>query len=56
MDRKPENGCELETAACGRSGIRIGIENVVSAEDTVLKDFESDHLHDIEIVTALVSY
>ena len=45
MDRKQENRYELKTAACGKSGIIIRNENVVSAEDTALKDFESEHLH-----------
>ena len=45
MDRKPKNGCELKTAACGKSGIIVRIENVVTAEYTALKDFEGEHLH-----------
>ncbi len=35
LDRKPENGCELKTAACGRSGIILRIE-IVSSVLTIL--------------------
>ena len=45
MDQKTENRCELKTAACGKRGIVIRIGNVVSAEDTSMRDFENAHLH-----------
>ena len=54
MDQKLENGCELKTAACGKSGIIIRIENVVSAEDTSLRDFESEHLHGTAVTLRLL--
>ena len=49
MDWKPENGCELKTAACGKSRIIIRIENVASAEDTAVKGSGSDHLHETAV-------
>ena len=32
IDRKPENGCEIQTAACGRSGIMIRMKLVKTKE------------------------
>jgi len=32
IDRKPENGCEIQNAACGRSGIMLRLSVVTSAE------------------------
>ena len=54
MDQKPENGYELKTAAGGKGGIIIRIENVVSAEDTALKDFESEPLHGTAVTLRLL--
>ena len=34
LDRKPESGCELKTAACGKSGILIRIEIVRASDDS----------------------
>jgi Transposase IS4 len=31
IDRKPENGCELQNAACGRSGVMIRLKLVTAA-------------------------
>ena len=33
IDRKPENGCEIQTAACGRSGIVIRLKLVKNSEE-----------------------
>jgi len=33
IDRKPENGCEIQNAACGRSGIMLRLSVVTSAEN-----------------------
>jgi Transposase IS4 len=33
IDRKPENGCEIQNAACGRSGIMLNIRLVTTAVD-----------------------
>jgi len=32
IDRKPENGCEIQNAACGRSGLMLRVSIVTSAE------------------------
>lgn len=32
IDRKPENGCEIQNAACGRSGIMLKLSVVTTAE------------------------
>jgi len=32
IDRKPENGCEIQNTACGRSGIMLRLSVVTSAE------------------------
>jgi hypothetical protein len=34
MDRKPENGCEIQDAACGRSGIMIQLKLVKTATES----------------------
>eukprot|EP00171_Calliarthron_tuberculosum_P022444 IDg22444t1 len=33
VDRKPENGCEIKTSACGRRGIMLQPEIVKSSEE-----------------------
>ena len=33
IDRKPENGCEIQDACCGRSQVMISIEIVTTAEE-----------------------
>ena len=33
IDRKPENGCEIENAACGHSGVMIRLKIVKTAEE-----------------------
>ena len=33
IDRKPENGCEIQSAACGRSGIMIRLKLVKTADE-----------------------
>jgi len=32
IDRKPENGCEIQNAACGRSGVMLRLSILTSAE------------------------
>ncbi len=43
MDRKPENGCELQDTAYGRSGIMLRLELVTTAEDA--KRRSDNHTH-----------
>ena len=45
IDRKPESGCELQTAACGRSGAMLSAEIALDKEDCEDKLFEDDHAH-----------
>ena len=33
IDRKPENGCEIQNAACGHSGVMIRLTIVKTAEE-----------------------
>ena len=33
IDRKPENGCEIQNAACGHSGVMIQLKIVKTAEE-----------------------
>ena len=47
MDRKPENGCEIQNAACGSSGVMIRLKVVKTAEEenasTVTDDNGNNH-------------
>ena len=38
IDRKPENSCEAQNSACGRSGVMLRLKLVTTAEE------EQDHL------------
>ena len=40
IDRKPENGCEIQNSACGRSGIMMRLR--------IVKHIESEDLHTVE--------
>ncbi len=57
MDRKPENGCEIQDSACGRSGIMLRLELVTTAEDEVRRNGDSDSqmLHGTAVACRLVS-
>ena len=33
IDRKPENGCEIQDACCGKSQVMISIKIVTTAEE-----------------------
>ncbi len=44
MVRKPENGCELQDAACGRSGIMLRLELVTTAEDEKRRSDNQTHM------------
>jgi hypothetical protein len=50
IDRKPEYGCEIENSACGRSGVRLRLKLVVSAEDEPERD------HTILLGASVLSY
>jgi len=56
IDRKLESGCEIQNAACGCSGIMIGLHLVHTAteEHATLSDVERQMLHGTAILQRLV--
>jgi hypothetical protein len=59
IDRKPENGCKIQNAACGRSGIMLRLKLVKGADlvgvDDVNNDHENSLLHGTRVLKYLVS-
>lgn len=47
IDRKPENGCEIKTSACGRSGIMLRLEVVKSPDDDSRRDQDAGMSHEM---------
>ena len=45
IDRKPENGCEIKTSACGRSGIILRLEIVKSPTNDAQNDEDAGMSH-----------
>lgn len=54
IDRKPENGCEIQDSCCGRSGILLRLELVTTAEEEAQKESEGDLLHGTAVMRRLV--
>ena len=54
IDRKPENGCEKQDAACGRSGITSRLEIITATDQNREKDFEDAMPHGAAVVRRLV--
>lgn len=54
IDRKPESGCEIQDASCGRSGIMMRLELVTTAEDEAEKDYEDEDAHGTAVIRRLV--
>ena len=56
IDRKPENGCEIQNAACGRSGIMLRLHLVTTAaeEHAPRSAAESQMLHGTAVLQRLV--
>jgi hypothetical protein len=60
IDRKPENGCEIQNAACGRSGVMLRLK-LVKGADLVGDDNENHDrnennlLHGTQVLKYLVS-
>jgi Transposase IS4 len=60
IDRKPENGCEIQTAACGISGVMIRLKLVKSAEEMlhtqepVAPDNNEELLHGTKVLKELL--
>lgn len=57
LDRKPESGCEVQNAACGRSGIMLRLSVVTSAEySRAVDDTHDDALpHGTHVLKRLVA-
>ena len=59
IDRKPENGCEIQDYCCGVSGIMMGLKVVKQEED--YSDTESDEDsttlgHGVKVLKELISH
>jgi Transposase IS4 len=56
MDRKPENGCEIQNAACGRSGVMLKLKLVKSAEseNATVQVYVRDLPHETVVLKDLV--
>jgi len=56
IDRKPENGCEIQNAACGRSGIMLRLHLATTAADqhANMSAEESQVLHGTAVLQRLV--
>ena len=58
IDRKPENGCEIQNAACGESGIMLRVKLVKTKEEemTHLEEIDDKGLnHGAKIIKSLVA-
>jgi Transposase IS4 len=57
IDRKPENGYDLQTAACSKSGVMLQIKIVKTSKEaaTISKENDEDELHGTTIMKELVS-
>jgi hypothetical protein len=61
IDRKPENGCEIQNAACGRSGVMLrlklvkGIDLVGEDDNNDDEPNESSLLHGTQVLKSVVS-
>ncbi|KAI2490544.1 Transposase IS4 [Fragilaria crotonensis] len=61
IDRKPENGCKIQNAACGRSGVMIRLKLVKGADlmgaddDDEVAGNESSLLHGTNVLKQVVS-
>jgi Transposase IS4 len=58
IDRKPEDGCEIQNAACGRSGIMLNISLVTTSEDEavrIMDEKSGDIGHGTAVLARLVS-
>ena len=51
---KPENGCEIQNSACGRSGLMLHLELVSTAEDERDRAYENDILHGTAVLRRIV--
>ena len=58
IDRKPENGCEIQNSACGKSGLMMRILIIKSADDLDLHTLDNDEgiAHSTSILKYLCLY
>ena len=56
IDRKPENGCEIQNSACGRSGVmlRLKLVKTKEEEETHFKEDDTGLLHGTKVLKYLV--
>jgi hypothetical protein len=58
IDRKPENGCEIQNSACGICGVMMCLKLVKTAahdeEEAALQEDESGMLHGTKVLKSLV--
>jgi Transposase IS4 len=58
IDRKSENGCEIQNAACSQSGVMIWLKLVKTAQEDASNHQEGDHQDDLphgaQVLKALV--
>jgi hypothetical protein len=56
IDRKPENGCEIQNSACGTSGVMLRLKLVKTAEEEGANAVEDDDglLHGTAVLKSLV--
>ena len=50
IDRKPENGCEIQNAADGRSGIMLCLRLVTTAEESCIQDAVEDKVEETKLL------
>ena len=57
IDRKPENGCEIQDGACGKSGIMISLRVVKTSneeERNNTREHDDGQLHGTKVLLELV--
>jgi len=57
IDRKPEDGCEIQDAACGRSGIMLNLSVMTTAvhRQDIATGHEDDLPHGATVLKKLVA-
>ena len=55
IDRKPENGCEIKSSACGRSGIMLRLEIVKSPQEDAQNDQDAGMSHGTAVTSRLIA-
>ena len=55
IERKPENRCETQNSACGRSGVMLRPELVTTENEQRQREYEDTHQHGTAVLRRLVS-